>query len=300
MSKDAKFVCAGGPPETVPEKIQERTGHCFPHAHSDAPGLACLSREMKQLRQEGFCRLPFCLTVEAEAMGADINLGDRIHGPRVREYALRNVEDLAAIPLVDFSSGRIRAVLDAAEQLSRSGEVVALDLEGPFTILSALIEPTVLYRALSKKDASLFTCLARIRENIVAYGRQALQHGVTILSYADPMGAQDILGPKLFREHSGKASHAILHQLRAEAHPENHPGVIHVCGKISTALEEAGYCESMLPDQSAYANFGELLDRLSETNETRIVGHGCFHQLHRTKGAGIREIRLTPPERLSF
>ncbi|MBU3188478.1 hypothetical protein K9O30_03780 [Clostridium bowmanii] len=57
--------------------------------------------------------MTFCVTVEAEALGADIKLGDEKVGPRVNKYAFNNVEELKNIEEINFTKGRIHSVLEA-------------------------------------------------------------------------------------------------------------------------------------------------------------------------------------------
>jgi MtaA/CmuA family methyltransferase len=287
------FKCSGSYSEGIPAEVLEKTGCHFPQAHTDMLALAYLAREMKKLKNETICRLPFCLTIEAEAMGADIKLDDMKNGPRVRKYVFTRIEEIENIPQINFHQGRIKAVLDSVAYLYSHNETVALNIEGPFTILSSLIEPKILYKAIRNKDQSIFRGLEIIEENIVAYALQGIKNGIKILSYADPVGAIDIIGPQIYRQHSGRVTYNVLKKLTDMPHN----AVIHLCGKTSNALEKNGFCLSIRQDHEDTITYDEALSHLiNDREQTRIIGHSCFRQISWSRRAPkIWEIRLNNP-----
>lgn len=254
--------------------------------------MARLSQEMKKFNNTPVCSLPFCLTVEAEAMGAEIKLDDMKNGPRVKQYAFTQIEELENIQKINVSQGRIKAVLDAVAYLSGRDETVALTIEGPFTILASLIEPKTLYKAMRKNHESVDRILEIIEENIVEYALKGLLNGVKILSYADPVGAIDILGPQMYRSHSGRVTARILHTLSSKPHA----AIIHLCGKSSTALEKTGFCQSSCVAHAQSQTYLELLSTLmADTGCTRIIGHSCFRQIPwEQKHPHVQEIKILP------
>jgi len=284
------FQCSGSYSEGIPAEILTKTGYLFPQAHTDIMAMASLSREIKEWKGESVCNLPFCLTIEAEALGARIRLDDMKNGPRVTEYAFNHVQSLEKLQDIDFHSGRIKTILDAAASLANQNETVALNIEGPFTILSSLIDLRILYKGIRKKEKSIFTALERIEGNIVAYGLHALNSGVKILSYADPVGSLDIVGPQMYKQHSGRVAYNVLRRLTATCHS----AVIHLCGKTSTALEKIGCCSSR---RLSYDNNTTYMSALSElindNTQTRIIGHSCLRQVAwQRKAPKIWEINL--------
>ncbi len=46
--------------------------------------------------------VPFCMTIEAESMGAKVTLGDRVHEPHVTEYALNSVKEWEKIRPMEY------------------------------------------------------------------------------------------------------------------------------------------------------------------------------------------------------
>lgn len=290
MKKKTAFTCPGSYAEGIPAELLEKTGYQFPEAHTDIMAIVCLSREIKKQNDERVCRLPFCLTIEAEAMGADIRLDDMKNGPRVRDYVFTRIEELSEIPPINFQEGRIKTVLDAVAYLNSKTETVALNIEGPFTILSSLIEPKILYKAIRKKDQRVIRVFERIEENITAYALQGIEKGVKILSYADPVGAVEIIGPQIFKKHSGRVTCNILKKLTDRPHK----AIIHLCGKTSTALEKYGFCQSVRQDYDDAVTYFDVLSQLiNDTQQTPVIGHNCFrHVAWNRKAPGIWHINL--------
>jgi len=290
LDADIDFKCPGGSFEGITAELLEKTGYRFPEAHYDMMALANLSQELKKMRADSVCRLPFCLTVEAEALGAIIKLDDMKNGPRVRTYAFSDIEVVKNITDIDFQHGRIKAVLDAAEYLTSQGETVALNIIGPFTILSSLIDPKFIFKAIRKQNETVVRVLEKIQKNIVAYTEQGLAKGVRILSYADPGGAMDIIGPQMYKQHSGRVTCNILQKLTDRPHH----AVIHLCGKTSTALVKSEFCQAVRIESEENKTYLEVLAGLiNDCERTRMIGHSCFRMVPwRKKAPKIWEIRL--------
>ena len=289
------FKCPGSYSEWIPRELLSSSKHRFPQAHTDMTALAGLAWDIKRHKKDSVCKLPFCLTVEAEAMGANINLVDTKHGPRVKNYAFSHIEELETIKKINFQTGRIKVVLDAIEYLARQNEIVALNFNGPFTILSSLIEPKTIYSAIRKNNESIVRGLKKIEENIVDYALQGLRKGARILSYADPAGGIDMIGPKMYQQHSGRVTCNILKKLTKT--PRR--AVIHLCGKSSTALEKTGFSRTFPVPRNQDQTFKDLLSHMIDDNDqTQIIGHSCFRQIAwQKRGTRIWEIRLYPGDR---
>ena len=56
--------------------------------------------------------VPFCMTVEAEAMGAKVFLGTKINEPRVTSYPLQSMKDWK-LKRINPEGGRVKVVLNA-------------------------------------------------------------------------------------------------------------------------------------------------------------------------------------------
>ena len=167
----------------------------FPEAYLHAETMAQLAVHIRQTEHAGFCELPFCHTVEAEAMGGMINLGDGRTGPRAKEYICTDPAKLLELPAIDYSSGRIAEVLKACRILKEQGEIVVFMISGPFTILNVLIDPRYVFKGMRKKPEIMKQVFDKIREELLRFTARIVDAGADIISYADSSGSLNIIGP---------------------------------------------------------------------------------------------------------
>lgn len=266
------FKCQGESPEEIPDSIISSTGISFDQAYTDKIVMAVIAENLKEYKGDCICRVPFCLTVEAQALGAKVIMPDKKTGPRIASYIFNKIEELAEIAEMDLSRGTINEVLNCVEILANKGNVVALNVEGPFTILAQLIDPTVLYKGISKHRELIDRALQVIENGVVQYIWAGINKGAGIISYADPTGALELVGPKIFREISGQVSCNILQRVAG-----NLSGVlIHLCGKTSTALAKTGFCRIKPVAVPGGLTYGEAICQLSKDERINYIGHRCM------------------------
>lgn len=273
MENKIDFKCIGDNLEEIPDNIEAETGLSFPEVHTKSEYMATISKLLKEHKKDMVCRLPFCNTVEAEAFGASIKLGDSKTGPRVKEYKFSSIQELEKIDKICLAKGRIKEVLDAVEMLSKQDEIVVLNIEGPFTIISSLIDSTKFYKAIRKEKDIVDKVVKVIEESIIEYAVEAVKRGVKIISYGDPVGSLDLVGPKVFKDVSSKSTLRILNELQGKIE-----GVlIHVCGKTSSALENLDMCSSERIEYDKELTYGEgMLGVLEKNKSCKIIGHACI------------------------
>lgn len=273
VTDNIEFKCESESLEQIPEEIVARTGIAFPEAHQDKQSMAVLAKELKKYRGDMITRIPFCVTVEAEAFGSEINLGDGKTGPRVRQYRYNNIGELVHAGVIDLTKARIKEVLDCVELLSNEGETVALSVEGPLTIISSLLDPMEFFKGIRQDREQMDKFIQVIEDSIVKYILAGLEKGARIISYADPVGSLDIVGPRVYRELSGKISYNVLK--RIEGHLDN--VLVHLCGKTSTGLNRIELCTTQALETEAGITYGQaLLDALNSGRGIKFIGHRCI------------------------
>ncbi|MBV5330688.1 MAG: hypothetical protein JZU65_24165, partial [Chlorobium sp.] len=148
------------------------------------------------------------------------------------------IEELCDLAPMELDRGRIPEVLNSIKLLHNQGYTVALNVEGPFTVLGLLIDSATLFRGILTHPQIIEQALGILEENLIHYIRQGIHHGASIISYADPAGALEVFGPKLYREIVGLSSHRLLQQLERTGEV----ALIHLCGQTSRNLEKVGLC----------------------------------------------------------
>ena len=122
-------------------ELMDEVGAPWPEAHSDPDKMAKLAIANYELSGLEAVRVPYCLTVLAEAMGCEVNMGTVSRQPSVTAHPYtKDLEDMK-MPENLLDMGRIRAVLDSIKIIrERVGPDVPIigGLEGPITLASDL------------------------------------------------------------------------------------------------------------------------------------------------------------------
>ncbi|MGE4561208.1 MAG: uroporphyrinogen decarboxylase family protein [Desulfobulbus sp.] len=266
------YACSRDDAESIPPELIEELGLSFYAAHTEASAMARVAIRRMQLAGDVVCRVPFCVTVEAEALGARIKVPDDEGGPRCSEYRFQRMEELSGLQPMDLTRGRIATVLDSLPLLHGQGGVATLNVEGPFTILSFLIDSATLFRGLISHRPILEQALALIEASLVRYIREGIRRGAGIISYADPTGALEIFGPKLYREVVGASTYRILRELEKDSDR----ALIHLCGQKSRSLEKVGLCTAQSVPAPAGMTYGDSLCHFVQAKTPAFLGHNCM------------------------
>jgi [methyl-Co(III) methanol-specific corrinoid protein]:coenzyme M methyltransferase len=101
----------------------EQTGHTWPEAHRDAAQMAGLARAMTEATGFDNFGVPFCMTVEAEALGCRVDDGSRAVQPHVTSEPLQRPADVNTLrPFDPQRDGRLPVVLEALARLREKGD----------------------------------------------------------------------------------------------------------------------------------------------------------------------------------
>ncbi|MGL4731202.1 MAG: uroporphyrinogen decarboxylase family protein [Clostridium sp.] len=268
------FKCVSDNIEDIPKEIILK--HCDFYQNIDkGEFMSEISKEIKLLRKDVFCKLPFCHTIETEAFGGVIKPSDESGAARVKEYVVSNLYDLDKIRSMDFSAKRINEVLKGIKILSSEKENVLLKVTGVMTIANSLMDSKVFYKLYRKNKNEVIKVLEIIQDSIVEYIKIAIKNGVKIISYAEPVGNVDIIGPKYFKELTGKITCNLIKQLDDEL--RNNDVIFHICGRTSTSLEECDFATIKNIYVKENLNYGESLINLLDRKEKNliVVGHWC-------------------------
>jgi len=243
----------------------------FPEVHHNSEDMVLLSKLIKAKYNDNFCILPFCHTLEAEALGGIINLGDEKNGPRVKEYVCNSVEDVLQLPAIDFSKGRIHQVLKASKELSAQGEEVIFFMSGPFTILNTLIKPTKLFKTFKKEPEIMQTIFNKIQKQLLDLTIEVKRSGVKIISYADSSGGLNILGPNFFEKTLEMFTVDTLDQMSEIMGSE---GLIQLCPKTSLGLISSGRAKWGFLKLDSNMNYRKSITKFK--GKARFIGETCL------------------------
>lgn len=235
------LICPGGMMNMVVTELMEKYDIHWPEAHYDGKMMADLCRAVVK---EGLFEnygVPFCMSVEAEGMGAEADMGSDNYEPHIKSYPMSNMEDIASIHRMDLNSGRAKAVLDAIREL-KNGEVpVVGNVPGPVSIATSLVDPTRFYVALKKNSEASHRLLRFVTEEAGRFALEQVRAGADIITIADPSGTGEILGPKYFDEYMVKYLNEMIKTIRTDS---DVPVIVHICGQMNKVFEELNKVEA--------------------------------------------------------
>ncbi|MBS3909985.1 MAG: MtaA/CmuA family methyltransferase [Actinobacteria bacterium] len=234
------FICPGGMMTMVVTELMEKIECYWPEAHIDAEKMAALTMAANRLAGIENLGVPFCMTVEAEAMGAEVDLGTKDIEPRVVAYAANSMADMDALSAIDVMSGRAKVCVDAVKILKQKAPDVPViaNLTGPVSLATSLVDPLVYYRALRKDKEAAHALTGRSTESLIAFGDAMLEAGADVLCIADPSATGEIIGREAFGEFVLPYLNEMLDHFR---NVFDVPAIVHICGDVrslGTALAD--------------------------------------------------------------
>lgn len=254
-------ICPGGMMNMVTSQLMETVNIYMPEAHTDAVKMAGLAKAVYEQGCFENYGVPFCMTVEAEAMGAKVNMGSTVYEPHVDEYMIDTVSDWGKLSKLDCQTGRVKTVLDAIKILKEETQDVPIigNLTGPISTASSVMEPVIFYKELRKKNADAHTYMEFITDQLIAFGKAQIEAGADTIAISDPSGTGEILGPKYFAEFAVTYLNKLLDGLR-----EGSPGtIVHICGNMNSVYKEINQVHSDVLSFDSVVPMKEARENLS-------------------------------------
>lgn len=282
-------ICPGGMMNMVTTDLMDTIGIYLPDAHKDARKMADLAKAVYEKGCFENYGVPFCMTVEAEEMGAKVDMGSRIYEPHVVGYVIDSVSEYGSLQPVDVNHGRAKVVLDAIRILKNETEGVPIvgNLTGPISTASSVMEPVIFYKELRKKHEEAHAYMHFITEQLIAFGRAQIDAGADVIAISDPSGTGEILGPKYFKEFAVTYLNELLDGLQKEKMGT----IVHICGQMSPVYDEVNEVhsdvlsfDSIVPMKEARAHLKErvLMGNVStyalefgDPERVKMLTEGC-------------------------
>lgn len=229
-------ICPGGMMNMVTAELMDVCGTALPDAHSDAKAMAALAKAVSDYHCFENVGVPFCMTVEAEAMGAKVDMGSRMYEPHVKECVLESVCEMEKLVPMDLSKGRAKVVLDAISALKAQCPDVPVigNLTGPVSTAMSLMDPTVFCRELRKKNSQAHDYMNFITEQLLRFGLAQIEAGADVITISDPSGTGEILGPKYFGEFAVPCLNRLVDAFREKGVGT----IVHICGQMNTVYAQ--------------------------------------------------------------
>lgn len=272
-TKIRDYHCKPEADQLLDTASMERLGLSYPDVYFHQDSMVKLARAYQEREKTPYCVLPFCHTLEAEAMGAKIQFGDDNFGPRAGDFCCESLQQVLELPEIDLNRGRVAEVLGACQKLHQEKIPVVLQVSGPFTILGSLMDLSILFREMKKEPQLWNQVLARLKRELLAYCQRAVDLGVDMISYGDSAGSVGIIGSPKAEQIVEDFTAPFLYGLEEITCGK---ALIILCPKTTFALtgtDKAEFIEMEIPENLSYQEACTLLGpRLN------MVGQTCLKQ----------------------
>lgn len=253
-------ICPGGMMNMVTTDLIEQEGVDFSKAHHDPFIMADLAQRVYDQGCFENYGVPFCMTIEAEAFGAEVVFGNNTVEPHVSAYKMDSVNKWRTLAAVDHTKGRSSVVLEAIKLLKDRDATVAIigNITGPISTASSIMEPVDFYKELRKKNKEAHAYMTLVTESLVEFALLQIEAGADIIAISDPSGTGEILGPKLFLEFAVP----YLNKIVEAADAKGIPTIIHICGQMKNVYKEVSQIKSNALSFDAMVHMDQTREQL--------------------------------------
>ncbi len=251
-------ICIGGMMNAAVVDIMKETGQTLPEAHFDEGRMAKLALAIQESTGFENIAIPFCMTVEAEALGSRIDPGTFACEPKIASEAFASASE------VEFRD--IDSLLDKSRTNTVAGAARALSLKhpdlpiiaavtGPISTAASVVDPMTFLKDLRRKKQESHRLLEYVTGFLKAYSGKLAQNGATAIGIGDPTATGEILGPQMFEEFALPYLNELIDHIQKGL---GIPAIVHICGKINPVRHLAACLRASALSTDAMVNLRAL------------------------------------------
>lgn len=264
------LICGEEKSVGIPKEIIQAGGYKVPDCYLKAKQLVEIGKALREKNNTKCITLPLCQTVEVEFLGGQVNYANDELGPRVSNRIFSSLEELPIDKSVNFSIGLCEEVRLAAEELKQNQEDVILNVSGPMTVLSGLVEMQKIFVQRRKNPQIYEKAIQWIVENLFSY-IELMKGKISLVSLADPAAGLDLMGAKVAKELAELAYIPLLKRIQTL-------GVsVHLCPRMTAVLLLSEHVHKKEQEISISGTYEEVVLDLAR-NKGKIIAHGCLKQ----------------------
>lgn len=279
-------ICTGGSMTSVPADVVSASGYSLPEAHSDPQAMAGLALAAARITGFESVGVPLCTTIEAEAYGAEITLGDADSEARIVQEPFASVLEVTLLPVEELlQHGRVQVSVEAVSTLAKSaGDLpIIANLIGPVSVAASVVEPTAFLRELRSKPQEATALAAHVTDFLIAWSRQLIEAGADAIAIHEDTTTPALVGPRTFEQ----AVEPHLQRLSDAIHEAGGKVLLHMCGalgKSAASVARLGI-DGYIPDASIAP--AELRQALPDV---AIIGNISTFLLHQGQAPAIAKL----------
>ena len=218
----------GGLITSITREVMEKTGVKDPEFHKHPKDMATIASGCYEFLGLETIKIPFGMTVEADAVGAQIVYGDWF--PQVKEP----VDEKVLEQEVHLETrGQVPVVLEAIRLLKAKyqGEVAVVSaIVGPVSLLGMLVGFNKAFLTLMDEPQVFQRWMDWAVTIAIQHARLQVQAGADVIQIGDAASSGDLLSPEVYRDVVLPCHQTIAGAIRV-------PTVLHICGDNTRRLE---------------------------------------------------------------
>jgi len=250
-------ICPGGMMNSAVVEVMTKTGHKLPEGHHDPIIMTELAKDVHEITGFENFGIPFCMTVEAEVLGSEINYGTLACEPKIQKEVFSSVSDVVFKQLGSMEQNkRVNSILESISSLSNKYSDVPIigSLTGPVSAAASIVDPISFLKELRKKASDSHKVIDYTSNHIIELAKLMIESGANVISIADPTATGEILGPKLFDEYAVRYLNKVVDAI----HAMNTPVIVHICGKMNAVKKYIPYIKSDAISTDAFVSLKRL------------------------------------------
>jgi [methyl-Co(III) methanol-specific corrinoid protein]:coenzyme M methyltransferase len=224
--------------QTATYEQMNQLGAWWPEAHYKAASMARLAAGALNILGFDSVRVPFCQTVEAEALGVPIRDGGRESLPASSAHPFTPGEHIP-VPNDILQRGRIPVVLDAIRILKtglRNEAAIIGGVVGPFSVAGHLLGTDQLLMQSFLEPDSVKPAMEAALETAAVFAAAMVEAGAEVICIEEMAASTDLIRPSTFTDLVLPFLQNLIERIQV-------PTVLHICGNtdpIIDALIESG------------------------------------------------------------
>lgn len=278
-------ICPGGMMNPCVTELIKKHNLQFTKANSDGATMAALSKLVVDEKLFENYAVPFCMSVEAEALGAECDLGSDICEPHIKSYVADSI-DLKNFKKINYNIGRPKAVLEAISILKNDYVPVIGNVPGPFSVATSVIDPLKVYLALKKEKEVAHSFLNFITEETGRFALEQVRAGADIITISDPSGTGEILGPKYFDEYMVTYMNKMIEIIQTD---KPVPIIVHICGRMKKVFELLNKINANAFSFDAIVSLTEAKAKINRP----VMGNISTYAIENLKPEAIKKMAFT-------
>jgi [methyl-Co(III) methanol-specific corrinoid protein]:coenzyme M methyltransferase len=207
-------------------QMQERVGVYWPEAHKDAEQLARLAESIHLCTEIECIKLPFCMTIEVEALGAEIDYRTRDTIPTEKHPLYERPEQLV-IPPDFFDRARVPVVLKATAQLRKKYDTeiaIVTSIVGPFSLAEKIFGFERFLTWVLDQPEWVHRAMQALTPLAIRYAQAQVEAGADAIIIGEAGCSGGLISPNTYRDFIMPYHRELCTAIAA-------PTIMHICGK---------------------------------------------------------------------